>query len=172
MKTVQTDGGGKFINKHFEQFLKTHRFYHQTSYPYTPQQNGAVDYKYQHIIEMGLCLMAQSNLPQKYWLEAFMMSIFLINRLRMRQLKYISPYQTLLLWIPDYHLLKIFGYLCFPHLVPFNKHKLLPKSTPCVFLGYDSTTKGYRCLDWKIGRLYVSRHIVFNENTFPFNNNL
>ncbi|KAM1723463.1 hypothetical protein COP2_022337 [Malus domestica] len=65
-------------------------------------------------------------------------------------------------------MLKAFGYACFPHLVAYNKHKLMPKSVKCVFIGYDLHYKGYRCLDPITGRVYISRNVTFDELTFPF----
>ncbi|KAJ8622023.1 hypothetical protein MRB53_030552 [Persea americana] len=34
--------------------------------------------------------------------------------------------------------------------------------------GYCLNYKGYRCLDLSSGRLYLSRHVVFDESFFPF----
>jgi exosortase/archaeosortase len=53
-------------------------------------------------------------------------------------------------------------------LRPYNNHKLSFRSTQCVFLGYSSMHKGYKCLDGAIGRIYISRDVVFNESLFPF----
>lgn len=44
---------------------------------------------------------------------------------------------------------------------------LMFKSTPCVFLGYDNLRKGYRCFDQASGRIYISRHVLFDESVFP-----
>lgn len=48
------------------------------------------------------------------------------------------------------------------------KHKLAFRSHACVFIGYGTQHKGYRCLDVKIGRIYTSRHVTFDEHSFPF----
>ncbi|BBH05570.1 basic helix-loop-helix DNA-binding superfamily protein, partial [Prunus dulcis] len=130
IKQLQVDGGGEFINKLFLAFLRDHGISHQISCPYTPQQNGVVERKHRHIVAM-----------------AFSTTVFLINRLPTPQLDNLSPYEKLLHRSPDYKFLKSFGCACFPHLVPYNKHKLSFKSLPCVFLGYDDYYKGYRCLD-------------------------
>ncbi|GJR37134.1 zinc finger, CCHC-type containing protein [Tanacetum coccineum] len=42
------------------------------------------------------------------------------------------------------------------------------RSTPCVFLGYSPSHHGYRCLDIFTERLYIARHVRFNEAQFPF----
>jgi hypothetical protein len=47
-------------------------------------------------------------------------------------------------------------------------HKLAPCSTPCVFLGYPHKHKGYRCLDLHTRKVLTSRHVIFDEQIFPF----
>ncbi|KAL8161859.1 hypothetical protein V2J09_013348 [Rumex salicifolius] len=49
-------------------------------------------------------------------------------------------------------------------------HKLTPRSRPCVFLGYALQHRGYRCLDLETRKIIISRHVIFNENYFPFKN--
>lgn len=49
-----------------------------------------------------------------------------------------------------------------------NTSKLQPRSTPCIFLGYPSNHKGYRCLDLHTKDIIISRHVVFDESVFPF----
>ncbi|GKA86295.1 retrovirus-related pol polyprotein from transposon TNT 1-94 [Tanacetum coccineum] len=40
--------------------------------------------------------------------------------------------------------------------------------TPRVFLGYGPSHHGYCCLDISTDRLYIARHVCFNESQFPF----
>ena len=47
----------------------------------------------------------------------------------------VSPWECLFHTQPDYRFLRTFMSLCFPLLRPYNKHKLEPRSLPCVFIG-------------------------------------
>lgn len=79
-----------------------------------------------------------------------------------------TPYYSLYNAHPDYEFLKVFGCECFPLLTINLPHKLAPKSVHCVFIGYASNYKGYRCLDPSTGQVYTSRHVRFHKNVFPF----
>lgn len=79
-----------------------------------------------------------------------------------------SPFSILLKTDPHYSRLRIFGCLCFPLLRPYSKDKLSPCFKSCVFLGYDKIHKGYKCFDPLTSKFYVSRRVVYYENTFPF----
>ncbi|PKU60279.1 Retrovirus-related Pol polyprotein from transposon TNT 1-94 [Dendrobium catenatum] len=113
-------------------------------------------------------VLIEANLPAYLWVEALNISVYLINRLPSRSLKNKSPYQLLYQRPPAYNHLKIFGCLCYPWLKPYSTSKLSPLSIPCVFIGYASSQKGYRCLNPKTGKVYVSRHVIFNEAVFPY----
>jgi transposase InsO family protein len=81
IKKLQTDGGEEYTSYHFKQFLSTHGILHRITCLYTPQQNGIVERKHRHVIETGIALLAQSHLPPKYWVEACLTAVFLINRM-------------------------------------------------------------------------------------------
>lgn len=104
------------------------------------------------------------------WVEAFSIVVFLINRLPTKILNNRSPWECLFNRPPDYNFLRRFGCVCFPWLRPYNKHKLEFMSRPCVFIGYSLNHLGYRCLDLDIGYVFLSRHVIFNEQVFPFKN--
>jgi len=79
-----------------------------------------------------------------------------------------SPFECLFRRTLDYNFLRTFRCLCFPFLRPYHAHKLDFQSSPCVFLGYSSSHLSYRCLDLESDRIYVSCHVRFHENVFPF----
>jgi hypothetical protein len=79
-----------------------------------------------------------------------------------------TPLERLLGETPDYTFFKVFGCVCWPYIRPYNNHKLQFHSKPCVFLGYSSLHKGYKCLHIPTNRTYISRDVVFDETVFPF----
>ncbi|KAK2985183.1 hypothetical protein RJ640_010472 [Escallonia rubra] len=79
-----------------------------------------------------------------------------------------SPFSRLFGQHPDYSSLRVLGCKCFPFLGDYKKNKLEPKSVPCVFLGYNIKHKGYKCFNPISRRVYVSRHVVFDETCFPY----
>lgn len=88
-------------------------------------------------------MMFQSKSPQKFWVEAFYTSSFLINLLPStvnNDLK--SPYEVLYGTVPNYSALKTFGCACYPTLRDYATNKFDPKSLKCVFLGYNEKYKG------------------------------
>jgi hypothetical protein len=165
IKQVQSDGGGEYISHHFQSFLAKHGITHRKSCPYTSQQNGLAERKLRHILETGLTLLAHSSLSNKYWADAFVTAVHIINRLPTPILDHKSPFSKLHSKEPDYHSLRVFGCQCFPLLRPYTNHKLEYRSKPCVFLGYSFA--GYKCLDPITNKVYLSRHVIFDETKFP-----
>src|SRR6185437_15909056 len=57
---------------------------------------------------------------------------------------------------------------CYPNTSATAPHKLAPRSTRCVFLGYSPDHKEYRCFDLTSRRVLISRHVAFDESDFPY----
>jgi transposase InsO family protein len=167
IKTIRTDCGEEFTSNQFNQFCASKGMIHQVSCPHTPQQNGVAEKKHRRLVQCALALLSQSTLPMSYWSYAISIAAHLINKLPTPNLSNKSPWETLYHTLPDLTYLKTFGCQCFPLLTRYTAHKLYPKTAPCIFLGYPTHSKGYYCLDLTTLRLYVSRHVLFNENTFP-----
>ena len=71
----------------------------------------------------------------------------LINRLLSSVLNFDSLWEALFHFKPDLSQLRTFACTCYILLRPYNKHKLQFRTTPCLFSGYPSDTKGYICFD-------------------------
>jgi hypothetical protein len=165
IKQLQSDGGGEYTSHQFQSFLSQHGIAFRKSCPYTSPQNGLAERKLRHILETGLTLLAHSHLSSKYWVDSFLTAIYIINRLPTATIQNLSPYEKLYNQPPDYKRMRVFGCLCYPLLRPYGHHKLEYRSKPCIFLGYQYA--GYKCLDPVTNKAYLSRHVVFNETSFP-----
>uniref|UniRef100_A0A2N9FMK1 Integrase catalytic domain-containing protein n=1 Tax=Fagus sylvatica TaxID=28930 RepID=A0A2N9FMK1_FAGSY len=132
--------------------------------------NGVAKRKHHHIVDMALTLISQSSFPLNLWPYAFSTIVFLINRLPSVSQQLTSPWECLFGSTPDYKSFHVFGCTCYPLLRSYSRHKLQPRSVPCVFLGYASNAKGFLCYDCSSHRFYVSRHIKFDETSFPYRN--
>jgi hypothetical protein len=164
---LRTDCGGEFTSTAFNSYCANSGIIHHLTCPHTPQQNGVAERKHRHLIQITVALLSQSGLSLSYWSYAIATACHLINKLPTPLLNMSSPWEQLHHVKPDISYLRTFGCKCFPLLTPYNTHKLQPKTTSCIFLGYPSTTKGYLCQDPITKRLYTSRHVVFNETEFP-----
>lgn len=169
IKVFHSDGGGEFMSTTFRKHLIDNGIRHLLSCPATPQQNGIAERKHRHLTELGLAMLFHSKTPLKYWVEAFYSANFISNLLPSASLQQKSPFEVLFTKSPDYTFLRVFGSACYPCLRPFTQHKFDPRSLRCVFLGYHAQYKGYRCLYPPTGRVYVCRHVIFDELCFPFN---
>jgi hypothetical protein len=69
---------------------------------------------------------------------------------------------------PSNEHLSVFGCACYPNLSTKAPHKLAPRSTRCIFLGYSADHKDYWCLDLTTNNIVIFQHIVFDESDFPF----
>ncbi|KAK1414359.1 hypothetical protein QVD17_30103 [Tagetes erecta] len=166
VKNVQTDWGGEFRN--LSTYFNSIGITHRRSCPHTSEQNGIVERRHRHVVETGLSLLAESAVPRRFWHFAFDTAVYLINRMPSRSNSNTSPFEIVYKRQPDYSFLRIFGCQCFPYLRPYHPHKIDFRSTPCIFLGYSPDHHGYRCLDPTTDRLYIARHVRFNESLFPF----
>jgi hypothetical protein len=116
---------------------------------------------------MICCLLFQASLPASYWAEALHTATHLLSHLPSKAVSHPTPYFAMYGTTPNYDHLRVFGCACYPNTSAAAPHKLFPRSTRCLFLGYSSDHKGYQCLDLASHRIIISRHVIFDEDVFP-----
>ena len=164
IKILRTDNGGEYTSNVFEDYLKTLGIIHQTTCPYTPEQNGVAERKNRHILDVGRSLMFHYNVPKRYWNEAILTAIHLINRMPSKLLNGKSPFEFLYNRQPNLSYLKVFGCTCYVHILNHARDKLSYRSVKCIFLGYCIDKKGYKYLDPYTNEKFLSRNVTFLEN--------
>jgi hypothetical protein len=163
VKVLRSDNGTEYTNKAFGEYLSSQGIQHQTTCPYTPEQNRVAERKNRHLLEVTRCMMMSMNIPKQFWGQAVLRATYLINRMPSRVLDWKSPIEMLKCKNQDVIPFKTFGYVCFVQNNRPNVGKLDPKAVKCVFVGYSATQKGYVCWSPIERRLFVSLDVTFRE---------
>lgn len=145
VKIVRSDNGTEFTC--LARFFRENGIVHQTSCVATPQQNGRVERKHRHILNVARALLFQSSLPVKFWGEAIMTATYLINRTPSAVMNHRSPYELLYKEKPSYSQLRVFGSICFVHHRSRDKDKFGKRSRRCIYVGYPYAQKGWKVFD-------------------------
>ena len=113
IKIVRSDNGSEFmcLKEYFDEI----GIVHQTSCVGTPQQNGKVERKHRHILNVARTLRFQAHLPLEFWGECILAASYLINRTPSVLLNGKSPYEILFGQKPSYQSVRIFECLCYSH---------------------------------------------------------
>jgi hypothetical protein len=90
-----------------------------------------------------------------YWVEGLHTAMYMLNRLPYKAITVSCLYVALYCVAHSYEHLRVFGCVCYPNLSTQAAHKLHPWSTRCVFLGYSTDHKGYRCLDLSTNNIVI-----------------
>ena len=122
IKILQTDWGGE--GRFVSTFLASRGISHRVSCPYTLQQNGWVERKNRHVVEMGLTMLVHSRVPMSYRPFAFQSTVHIINRLPTSILNFKSPFEIIFLGNSWLQFLQNFGSAYFPCFWSYNSHKL------------------------------------------------
>ncbi|GJW92322.1 zinc finger, CCHC-type containing protein [Tanacetum coccineum] len=133
--------GGEYYDPVFFQSVG---IIHETTTPYTPQQNGVAERKNKALKEMVNSLLSYSGLSEGFWREAMLTACYLLNM----------------------------GCRAVVRL-PDPKRKTLGKNgIDCIFVGYAEHSKAYRFYVIEpndsvlINSIIESRDAIFDENRF------
>jgi hypothetical protein len=141
---------------------------HQTSCPHPSQQNGMVERKHRHLLDVAHTLLFHMQVPKHFWGDAVLTACHLINRMPSVVLNQESPFSVLYPERTPFSLAPhVFGCVAFVHVLDPSRDKLSPRSCKCIFLGYSRTQKGYCCYSPESRRYFVSADVTFFEST-PF----
>lgn len=111
---MQSDYGGEF--KTFTTYLTKLDITRWLTCPYSIHQNGTMERKHLHIVEMGLTMLSRAYMSLHIWDHSFFTTIHVINKLPSTGApKFQSPYHALYHKLLNYDSLKVFNCAWFPH---------------------------------------------------------
>ncbi|BBH03625.1 hypothetical protein Prudu_014550 [Prunus dulcis] len=166
-KVFRTDNEGEYVNKTLASFFHAQGIIQQTTTPFTPQQNSVSKRKNRQLLKVARSLMLDMSVPHHLWGHAVLSVAYLINRTPSRVLDFktrhdvfgdhVSPVSVFKL--P----LKVFGCVTYVHVYSHQLSKLDPCALRCVFIGYSSTQKGYKCYHPPTQKVHVTLDVNFHE---------
>lgn len=167
LKTIRSDRGGEYTSSAFISFCETSGIVRQLTQAHTPHQNGVAERKNRSLMEKARCMAFESNLPPSLWTEAVATANYVVNRTATRANNGDSPFSRLTGLKPSVKHLRTFGCRTFVMNTAPAKQKWSPRATECIFLGYDSTSTGYRNYHLSSKKILISKDVAFDETCFP-----
>ena len=138
IKRVRSDNGTEFFNNECKTLFTSLGIVHESSCPHTPQQNGVVERKHRHILEVARALRFQGSIPIKFWGECVLAAVYLINRMPTSVLQGRSPYEVFHKTKPQLDHLRTIGCLCYATKA-VKEDKFSSRVDQCVMMGYSLT---------------------------------
>ena len=163
IQRVRSDNGKEYKNKRFAAACRASGIVHQTTVPYSPQQNGVAERMNRTIMERARCMLHYKAVPKKWWAEAVATAVYLINRTTTAATPDATPYELCFNDKPSLRHLRVFGSLGYAHIDDSKRKKLDAKSFRCMLLGYAENAKGYKVLNMESGKVVVSRSLEIDE---------
>jgi transposase InsO family protein len=66
IQVLRSDNGGEYQSSEHQQYLETYGIINQTTCSNTPQQNGVVERKNRHLLEVVRASLIKANMPLSY----------------------------------------------------------------------------------------------------------
>nr|XP_016463928.1 PREDICTED: uncharacterized protein LOC107786926 [Nicotiana tabacum] len=113
---------------------------HQSSCPYTPQQNGIVERRNRYILDTAKALKFQGVIPIRYWGMCVKTTVYLINRLPSSVLGGKTPYELLYHKKANIAHLRVMGCLCYATNLVKTDKDIIFKESEFLFAKKDGST--------------------------------
>ncbi|GJS33884.1 zinc finger, CCHC-type containing protein [Tanacetum coccineum] len=168
IKVLRTDRGGEYYDP---VYFQSTGIIHQTTAPYTPQQNGVAERKNRTLKEMVNSMLSYSGLSEGFWGEAMLTACYILNRTPNKNSKQ-TPYEIWTKKVPNLTYLRVWGCRAVVRLTEPKMKNLGEKGIDCIFIGYAEHSKCYRFYviepnDYvSVNSIIESRDAIFDEERF------
>nr|CCA26157.1 putative polyprotein [Albugo laibachii Nc14] len=136
IKRIRTDNDTECLNRRFAEERRRNGIIHQTSAPFSPQQNGLAERMKRTLMERARALMEHKNLEKEWWAEAINTAAYIVNRITDSLRPYTTPMEICFKAKPDLSHVRVFGSTGFAHIDKSKRSKLDAEAYPCLFLDY------------------------------------
>jgi hypothetical protein len=130
-----------------------------------PQQNGVVEHKNRTLAEMARMMVDEHRTPRHFWAEAINTTCYISNRIFLRSLLNLTPFELHFGCQSSVSYLRPFGCKCFI-LKHGNLDKFEYRSSDGIFLGYTPHIRSYTILNLETNIVVESCDVTFDETAF------
>src|SRR5260221_1690072 len=166
IKILHMDNGGEYTSPKFNDFLSKHGISHQTSVPYTPEQNSLAERANRTVVKQARCMLKAAGMSDGFWAKAVNTAVYLSNQSPSSPL----GNRTLIeVWSgkkPSMQSLQTFGSVVWAYIPKLNRKKLDAMSVKCIMLGYAEGQKAYHLWVPAQRKIIIAESVYFNEDTF------
>jgi hypothetical protein len=164
IKILNSDNGGEYTSKEFENFYKNVGIKRELTTPYNPQQNGVAERKNRTIMEAMKTMIHDQDLPICLWAEAAMTALYVQNQLSHSALGFETSKEMFTGKKPEVNNLKIFGCPIFIHIPKAKRNKLEPSGKRGIFVGYCEVSKAFKIYIPGHHRIKINIDVTFDED--------
>ena len=162
LQILRTDRGTEFVNNEVTHLLQQRGARHQTSVPYTPQQNGKAERHNRTLVERARTSILATDLPYSLWGEAIECAAYLHNRLPTAK-RDRTPLELFTGERPDISHLRTWGCKGWAKLLVGREGKFHALAVPCRMVGYSLNSKAYRLYLPDRQQVIDHRDVLFDE---------
>ena len=109
IKSIRSYHGGEFQNAIFETFCEENVISHNFSALRTPQQNCVLERKNISLVELSRTMLNENNFLKYFWVDAISTTCYVLNRVLIKPILKLTPYELFKGRKPIISHLKIFG---------------------------------------------------------------
>ena len=152
---LRSSNAKEYFSTSFSSFMPSYGILHQSSYAYTPQQNGVAKCKNRHLVEIIPTLLLHHKVHQRFWGDVILAACYLINRMSSSVLHDQIPHSVYYLINHSFAslLMSLVVFVLFIFSL-LGKTNSQPKPRS-VFLGYFRLQRGYRCYSPDTNRYFI-----------------
>ena len=147
IKNIRSNNALEYMQSIFEEYCDSYGIIYQATCAHTPQQTGVAERKNCHLLDVARLIMNICMFFKYFWSDALLTACYLINRVPSSVLHSQTPFSTLYKDKTMFEFtLRVFGCLCFVHVLGTGHDKLDPRAIKCLSWIF-SHTKGLSVLE-------------------------
>ena len=164
-RMVVSDGAKEFTSSEFRSFCRKRGIRHETSAPYTPEENGKIEGVWGTVVGMTRCMLDNARLGKQNWPYALNYA-FYVKNFCLHSAIGMTPYERMYGVKPNTAFLRTFGCTSYIFIEKQFRKKLDKTVEVGVFLGFSDNSKTYIVgipkTDGSL-RIMKSRNVKFEE---------